>query len=57
MTNTINAATENTAAINEVKIQKTETSMAEVCFGALMAIAAIAGIWGAVSLMISYFVG
>jgi hypothetical protein len=30
-------------------------SKAEICFGALMAIAAIAGMWGVVSLMISFF--
>jgi hypothetical protein len=30
-------------------------SKAEICFGALMAIAAIAGMWGVVSLLISFF--
>jgi hypothetical protein len=36
-------------------IQKTEMSKAEICFGAIMAIAAIAGMWGVVSLLISFF--
>lgn len=57
MTNSVNTANENVATIEQVNVRKTETSMAEVCFGALMAIAAIAGIWGAVSLLISYFIG
>jgi hypothetical protein len=46
--------------INEVvqestQTQKAEISKAEICFGALMAIAAIAGMWGVVSLLISFF--
>jgi len=35
--------------------QKTEMTKAEICFGAMMAIAAIAGMWGVVSLLISFF--
>jgi len=53
MTNTIERANTIEQAVEE---QKT-TSKAEVCFGALMAVAALAGMWGAVSLLISYFVG
>jgi hypothetical protein len=46
--------------INEVvqestQTQKAEISKAEICFGALMAIAAISGMWGVVSLLISFF--
>jgi hypothetical protein len=39
----------------QTQTQKTEMSKAEICFGALMAIAAIAGMWGVVSLLISFF--
>jgi hypothetical protein len=42
-----------TVAQENVQTQKTEMSKAEICFGALMAIAAIAGMWGVVSLLIS----
>ena len=35
--------------------QKTEMTKTEICFGAMMAIAAIAGMWGVVSLLISFF--
>ena len=43
------------AASETITRPKTEVSKAEICFGALMAISAIAGLWGAVSLIISYF--
>ena len=36
-----------------VQTQKKEMTKAEMCFGAIMAIAAIAGMWGVVSLIIS----
>ena len=45
----------NTIAQENVQTQKTEMSKAEICFGAIMAIAAIAGMWGVVSLLISFF--
>jgi hypothetical protein len=44
-----------TVAQETVETQKKEMSKAEICFGALMAIAAIAGMWGVVSLLISLF--
>jgi hypothetical protein len=44
-----------TIAQETVETQKAEMSKAEICFGALMAIAAIAGMWGVVSLLISLF--
>jgi len=43
------------AASETITSQKTEVTKAEICFGALMAVSAIAGLWGAVSLIISYF--
>ena len=57
MTNTIDTTEDrvNTIVQETDEIQKTEMSKAEICFGALMAIAAIAGIWGIVSLLISFF--
>jgi hypothetical protein len=57
MTNTIETTDERiTTVVQEnVETQKTEMSKAEICFGALMAIAAIAGMWGVVSLLISFF--
>ena len=57
MTNTIDTTEERVATVVQetTETQKTEMSKAEICFGALMAIAAIAGMWGAVSLMISFF--
>ena len=57
MTNTIDTTEErvNTIIQETAEIQKTEMSKAEICFGALMAIAAIAGMWGVVSLLISFF--
>jgi hypothetical protein len=44
-----------TVAQETVETQKKEMSKAEICFGALMAIASIAGMWGVVSLLISLF--
>ena len=57
MTNTIDTTEERVATVVQetTEIQKTEMSKAEICFGALMAIAAIAGMWGVVSLLISFF--
>ena len=57
MTNTIETTDERiTTVVQEnVETAKTEMSKAEICFGALMAIAAIAGMWGVVSLLISFF--
>ena len=57
MTNTIDTTEERiTTVVQEnAEIKKTEMSKAEICFGALMAIAAIAGMWGVVSLLISFF--
>ena len=40
-----------------VEEQKKEMGTAEICFGALMAIAAICGLWGVTSILISLFVG
>ena len=57
MTNTIETTNEriNTGVQENVQTQKPEMSKAEICFGAIMAIAAIAGMWGVVSLLISFF--
>jgi hypothetical protein len=57
MANTIETTEERigTVAQEIVETQKKEMSKAEICFGALMAIAAIAGMWGVVSLLISLF--
>ena len=57
MTNTIDTTEERVATVVQetIETQKKEMSKAEICFGALMAIAAIAGMWGAVSLLISFF--
>ena len=57
MTNTIDTTEERVTTIIQetADTQKAEMSKAEICFGALMAIAAIAGIWGVVSLLISFF--
>ncbi len=57
MTNTIDTTQERVEDIvqEQTQTQKTEMSKAEICFGALMAIAAIAGMWGVVSLLISFF--
>ncbi len=57
MTNAIDTTQEriNTVTQENAETQKTEMSKAEICFGALMAIAAIAGMWGVVSLLISFF--
>ena len=57
MTNAIETTEERVGAIvqDQTQTQKTEMSKAEICFGTLMAIAAIAGMWGVVSLLISFF--
>ncbi len=59
MANTIETTQERitTVAEENVQTQNKEMSKAEICFGALMAIAAIAGMWGVVSLLISLFLG
>jgi len=43
-------------AEENVQTQKKEMTKAEMCFGAIMAIAAIAGMWGVVSLIISLLI-
>jgi hypothetical protein len=57
MANAIETTQERATTVvqENTEIQKTEMSKAEICFGALMAIAAIAGMWGVVSLLISFF--
>ena len=57
MANAIETTEERITTVTQenVETQKKEMSKAEICFGALMAIAAIAGMWGVVSLMISMF--
>ena len=57
MTNAIDTTEERIATVAQenVQTQKPEMSKAEICFGAIMAIAAIAGMWGVVSLLISLF--
>ncbi len=57
MANAIDTTEERIATVvqENVQTQKTEMSKAEICFGAIMAIAAIAGMWGVVSLLISLF--
>ncbi|KPK27644.1 MAG: hypothetical protein AMJ61_04880 [Desulfobacterales bacterium SG8_35_2] len=57
MANAIETTEERIATIAQENVQTTrkEMSKAEICFGALMAIAAIAGMWGVVSLLISLF--
>ena len=57
MANTIDTTEERITTVTQenVESQKAEMSKAEICFGALMAIAAIAGMWGVVSLLISFF--
>jgi hypothetical protein len=57
MTNTMETTEERIGTVVQetTETQKTEMSKAEICFGALMAIAAIAGMWGVVSLLISFF--
>ena len=57
MTNAIETTQERATTVvqENTEIQRTEMSKAEICFGALMAIAAIAGMWGVVSLLISFF--
>lgn len=57
MENTIDNTQERILTTETVETQKKETTRAEVCFGALMGVAAIAGLWGAVSLLISFFLG
>lgn len=52
---------EKVQAINEQVVQVVEEGASggkrtEILFGVIMAVAAIAGIWGAVSLMISWFI-
>ena len=55
MTNAIETTERVESIVQEqTQTQKTEMSKAEICFGALMAIGAIAGMWGVVSLLISF---
>ena len=55
--NTVDTAEERIGTVIQetVETEKGEMSKAEICFGALMAIGAIAGMWGVVSLLISFF--
>jgi hypothetical protein len=52
----MNAQT-TTAEERIAQAETRKTTAAEVCFGAIMAIGAIAGIWGAVSFLINQFAG
>lgn len=55
MTNAIETTERVETIVQEqTQTQKTEMSKAEICFGALMAIGAVAGMWGVVSLLISF---
>ena len=56
MANTVDT-TEGRIGTIVQETENREMTKAEICFGAMMAIGAIAGMWGAVSLMISYFMG
>lgn len=57
MANTIDTTEEKIGTITQetVETENKEMTKAEICFGALMAVAAIAGMWGIVSLLISFF--
>jgi len=57
MATTVDTTQERVGTITQETVEagKKEMSKAEICFGALMAIGAIAGMWGIVSLMISFF--
>ena len=57
MANTVDTTTERVGTITQetVETERKEMTKAEICFGALMAIGAIAGMWGVVSLLISFF--
>lgn len=59
MANAMDTTEERIGTITQetVETEKREMSKAEICFGAMMAIGAVAGMWGVVSLMISYFMG
>jgi|GEM_PF-1319886 len=57
-TNTTHIADQRITTVeNETRIPKTEVKISEVCFGTVMAVAALYGMWGVVSLLISYFGG
>ena len=57
MANTVDTTEERIGTVvrETVETERKEMTKAEICFGALMAIAAIAGMWGVVSLMITFF--
>ena len=46
-----------TETIQTVIEERKEMSTSEICFGALMAIAAISGLWGITSILIRLFIG
>lgn len=51
----MNTNTAELTAVNE-ETGNRETSKAEICFGAIMAIGAISGMWFVVSLMFNYLI-
>jgi len=57
MANAVDTTEERVGTVVQetVETEKKEMAKAEICFGALMAIGAIAGMWGIVSLLISFF--
>lgn len=57
MANAINTTEERIRTITQetAQTERKEMTKAEICLGALMAIGAIAGMWGVVSLLISFF--
>jgi hypothetical protein len=58
MANSVDTTKERIGTVVQetVETEKKEMTKAEICFGALMAIGALAGMWGIVSLMISFFI-
>lgn len=55
-TNAINTTTEQAEILSNVEVKGAGINKAEICFGVIMAIAALSAMWGAVSLMISFFI-
>ena len=56
MATTIETTQERINAIETTENKKAEMSPMEICFGAMMAICSIAGMWGVASILITYFV-
>lgn len=56
MSNTLQATEDRVVATQAEVVERKEVKPSEICFGAVMAVGALYGLWASVSFLIKYFV-